>query len=69
MAIAKISTPEDIERELSGTSKATDCFAGQKFSRLLQEYLVEYSLTVSATNLVLSDEPLLKSQFREEIRE
>ncbi len=68
MAIANISTPTDVLEELSNTSAAEDCFAGQKFSRKLQQYIVEYSLTLSATKLVLSDEPLLKSQFREEVR-
>lgn len=69
MAIAKISTPTDIEQELSKTDLVLDCFAKQKFSVSLQRYLVEYSLTVSATPLVQSDEPLLRSQFKEETRE
>jgi hypothetical protein len=50
-----IAVPPSIEKELSPTSYAEDCFVNRKFSRNLQEFLVSYALTVTSP-LVLSDE-------------
>jgi hypothetical protein len=40
--------PNDVAEKLSPTSAASDCFAGQKFSRKLQEFLLNYRTFVTA---------------------
>lgn len=57
-----ISTPTDIEGELSADSKSMNCYGKQRFSKALQEYLVDYALMVIATPLVMSDYPEIKIQ-------
>lgn len=39
--------PTNADQLLSATSEAFDCFANQDFSRLLQGYLITYSMNVS----------------------
>ena len=51
-----ISIPEDIKNEMSDNSLAKNCFVKQGFSRALQEYLVDYSLSVNSP-LVMTDYP------------
>lgn len=51
------SIPTDIVDEMSPTWSASKCFAEQKFSSKLQQFLVDYSLNVSISQTVLSDSP------------
>lgn len=47
--------PNDVAEKLSGTSQAVDCYVKQKFSRKLQEFLLNYRTFVTA-QYPLSDE-------------
>lgn len=39
--------PTNVSKLLSDTSEAYDCFAGQRFSKVLQAYMVNYAMNIS----------------------
>lgn len=49
--------PDALKQELSETSQAGKCFIGMNFCRSLQEYLVDYSLTVGSSPVLQTDLP------------
>lgn len=60
-----LSIPTDLEEEMSNVSGATQCFVDGKFSKMLQSYMINYSLSVGSSQLLLTDEPYLKSEKKQ----
>lgn len=52
-----ISLPKFIQDELSETSQASKCFVLRRFSRTLQEFMVDVSLTTGASPIIQTDSP------------
>lgn len=60
-----LSIPKDISPELSPDSLASNCFIGQKFSKSLQEFLVDYSLSIGTSPMIQTDSPYVQ-EWRDE---
>lgn len=46
----KVVVPANLDSKTSDTSYCEDCFAGQRFSKNLQRFMIDYAIKVSGKN-------------------
>lgn len=51
-----IVVPANLDKDTSPTSNCEECYAGQRFSKKLQRFMIDYSIKVSSKN-PLTDKP------------